>query len=111
MSGEVTPFRIRIPERELRDLREGLERTRWPEGETVTDWSQGVPLTYLRVLCGYWADNYDWGVGEMRVHGIKKLLAGARGTTERPPPVPHGDRGAGDPLPPRPLAAPRRPPA
>ena len=49
------PFRIEIPEAELADLRQRLSRTRWPEPETVADWSQGIPLAYVRELCGYWA--------------------------------------------------------
>jgi hypothetical protein len=28
------------------DLRSRLAQTRWPERETVDDWSQGVPLAY-----------------------------------------------------------------
>jgi hypothetical protein len=38
------------------DLRRRLRQTRWPEREPVVGWSQGVPLDYLRELCGYWAD-------------------------------------------------------
>ena len=60
MSDEVTPFRIEVSEADLRDLRQRLKRTRWPERETVEDWSQGVPLAYLRELCRYWGDGYDW---------------------------------------------------
>ena len=43
-----------MPEAQLADLRERLERTRWPEREPVDDWSQGVPLGYMRELCDYW---------------------------------------------------------
>jgi epoxide hydrolase len=57
---EVMPFLIDVPEAVLADLRDRLTRTRWPEPATVPDWSQGVPLDYLRELCGYWADGYDW---------------------------------------------------
>jgi len=60
MSDEVTPFRIEVSDADLRDLRQRLERTRWPERETVEDWSQGVPLAYLRELCRNWGDGYDW---------------------------------------------------
>ena len=60
MSDEVRGFRLAVPEAELRDLRDRLGRTRWPESATVDDWSQGVPLGYLRELCRYWADGYDW---------------------------------------------------
>jgi epoxide hydrolase len=68
MSDEVTTFRIEIPETDLRDLRERLGRTRWPEEETVEDWSQGVPRGYIQELCGYWADGYDWRATEARLN-------------------------------------------
>jgi epoxide hydrolase len=65
---EVVPFRIDVPEAELADLRRRLRQTRWPEREPVADWSQGVPLAYLRELCGYWADRYDWRATEVRLN-------------------------------------------
>jgi epoxide hydrolase len=65
---EVTPFRIEVPEDALGDLRERLGRTRWPEAETVDDWSQGVPLSYLRELCRHWAEDYDWRATERRLN-------------------------------------------
>jgi pimeloyl-ACP methyl ester carboxylesterase len=70
---EVTPFRIDIPDAELRDLRERLLRTRWPEVETVDDWSQGVPLGYLQELCRYWADGYDWRATEGRLNDLPQF--------------------------------------
>ncbi|MDD9370267.1 MAG: epoxide hydrolase, partial [Acidimicrobiales bacterium] len=48
----------------IADLRDRLARTRWPEPETVDDWSQGVPLAYMRDLCDYWADGYDFGLAD-----------------------------------------------
>ena len=93
MSDEVMPFCIEVSEAELCDLRHRLERTRWPERETVEDWSQGVPLAYLRELCRYWADGYDWRATEARLNALPQFR------TEH--------RRARHPLPPRPLAAPR----
>jgi pimeloyl-ACP methyl ester carboxylesterase len=60
MSAPVTPFSVNIPQSELDDLQERLARTRWPEAETVTDWSQGIPLSYARELAEYWGTDYDW---------------------------------------------------
>jgi epoxide hydrolase len=37
-----------------------IARTRWPEQETCSDWSQGMPLAYTRELAAYWATDYDW---------------------------------------------------
>jgi pimeloyl-ACP methyl ester carboxylesterase len=65
---EVTPFRIEVPQDALGDLRGRLGRTRWPEAETVDDWSQGVPLSYLRELCRHWAEDYDWRATERQLN-------------------------------------------
>ena len=73
MSDDVTSFRIEIPDADLDDLRDRLHRTRWPEAETVDDWSQGVPLAYLRDLCEYWADGYDWRATEARLNALPQF--------------------------------------
>jgi epoxide hydrolase len=61
MDGAIRPFRVETDGRQIDDLRARLARTRWPEVEPVSDWSQGVPSAYLRELCEYWADEYDMG--------------------------------------------------
>lgn len=57
-----------IPEAELENLRDRLALTRWPEAETVDDWSQGVPLHYLQQLTSYWREGYDWRAFERRLN-------------------------------------------
>ena len=52
-------FQADITDAQIADLRDRLARTRWPEPETVDGWSQGIPLSYTRELCEYWADEYD----------------------------------------------------
>ena len=69
----MIPFRIDIPEAELTDLRDRLLRTRWPDEEPVADWSQGVPLAYLRELCDYWATGYDWRATERRLNAFPQF--------------------------------------
>jgi pimeloyl-ACP methyl ester carboxylesterase len=66
----ITDAPLAVPDQELDDLRERLARTRWPEPETVDDWSQGIPLAYVRELCGYWADGYDWRATERRLNDL-----------------------------------------
>ena len=44
----------------LDDLKQRLARTRWPERETVSDGSQGVPLAKMHVLVDYWRSGYNW---------------------------------------------------
>jgi pimeloyl-ACP methyl ester carboxylesterase len=59
MSSEITPFEVRIDNATIEDLRRRLAATRWPDGETTGDWSQGIPLAYTRELCRHWQHDYD----------------------------------------------------
>jgi pimeloyl-ACP methyl ester carboxylesterase len=60
MDNEIKPYRISVGQDVLDDLRSRLRKTRWPEAELVDDWSQGVPLGWIKDICGYWAEHYDW---------------------------------------------------
>ncbi|HXW46251.1 MAG TPA: epoxide hydrolase [Streptosporangiaceae bacterium] len=74
MSDDISPFKIDVPESQLDDLRRRLEQTRWPEAETVRDWSQGVPLDYARALCDYWRTDYDWRRCEASLNALPQFL-------------------------------------
>jgi epoxide hydrolase len=69
----VEPFRIDVPDAELDDLRQRLDVASWPERETVDDWSQGVPLDYMKELCVYWATGYDWRATEARLNALPQF--------------------------------------
>ncbi|EHR60191.1 epoxide hydrolase family protein [Saccharomonospora cyanea] len=73
------PFHLDVSESELADLRRRLRATRWPDPEPVDDWSQGVPLAYLRELCGYWADEYDARRVERRLGALPQYLVNLGG--------------------------------
>jgi pimeloyl-ACP methyl ester carboxylesterase len=60
MTTAIEPFRIAIGDDVLDELRSRLRNTRWPEAEPVNDWSQGMPLSWIREMCNYWAERYDW---------------------------------------------------
>lgn len=56
---DLTPFTVSIDDTVIQDLKSRLNATRWPDEETVDDWTQGVPLAYQKQLIAYWADEYD----------------------------------------------------
>jgi len=62
------PFVVGFGDDAIADLRARLTRTRWPERETVDDWSQGVPLAYARELCRYWAEEYNFVAAQERLN-------------------------------------------
>ena len=76
MPTAIEPFAIAVPDEVLADLKSRLRHTRWPEAEPVADWSQGAPLNWIRDVCHYWAETYDWRARE------KALNRFAQFTTE-----------------------------
>jgi epoxide hydrolase len=57
---EIRLFRIDIPQPDLDDLTDRLDRTRWPSEIPGVGWDRGVPLDYLKELAEYWRTSYDW---------------------------------------------------
>jgi pimeloyl-ACP methyl ester carboxylesterase len=70
----MRPFRIDFPEAELTELRSRINATKWPERETVTDESQGVPLATIQELARYWATDYDWRKCEAKLNALPQFM-------------------------------------
>ncbi len=73
MRNAISPFRIAVSDDVLEDLRTRLRRTRWPEAELVDDWSQGAPLQWIKDVCQYWAETYDWRQREARLNRFSQF--------------------------------------
>jgi epoxide hydrolase len=66
----IEAYKIAIAEEVLEDLRSRLANTRWPDRETVNDWSQGAPLERVKSLCNYWRQSYNWRKCEARLNSL-----------------------------------------
>lgn len=75
----IRPFRIRIPQADLDDLRDRLARTRWPAGPPGEDWSDGVPLGFLRALAEHWRTDYDWQAQQERLNAFPQFCTAVDG--------------------------------
>jgi pimeloyl-ACP methyl ester carboxylesterase len=75
----IRPFRIDVPQADLDDLRDRLERTRWPDELPGVGWNYGVPLAYLRELADYWRTGYDWRAQEARLNAIPQFTTAIDG--------------------------------
>ena len=71
---DARPFRAGFPEEEIAELRRRIAATRWPERETVTDDSQGVPLAMMQELARYWGADYDWRKCEGNLNALPNFL-------------------------------------
>ena len=71
---QIRPFTLAVPQAQIDDLHARINMTRWPEKETVDDWSQGVPLARLRGLVDYWRHGYDWRACEARLNAFGQFV-------------------------------------
>lgn len=69
----ITPFRIDIPQSQLDDLHDRLDRTRWPDELPGVGWEYGIPLNYIKELADYWRHPYDWRVHEKRLNSFPQF--------------------------------------
>ena len=76
---EINPFMIQISNDDLEDLKRRLLSTRWPEKETVEDWSQGIPLSYIKEISDYWLNEYDWRSREEYYNSFPQFITNIEG--------------------------------
>ncbi len=71
---QIRPFTLAIPQVQLDILHTRLDNARWPERETVADWSQGVPLAALQSFVQHWRHSYDWRRCEERLNSLEQHI-------------------------------------
>ena len=70
----IRPFEVGFPAEDVAELRRRINATRWPERETVTDDSQGVPLALMQDLAAYWGTDYDWRKCEVKLNSLPQFI-------------------------------------
>jgi len=57
---DIRSFKIEVSDAVLKDLRERLGRTRFPDEVPDTGWEYGTNLAYMKELIEYWRNRYEW---------------------------------------------------
>ncbi len=69
----IETFQLPYSERAVEDLRDRLARTRWPDTIPDSGWEYGFDLEYLRRICRYWREEFDWKAEIERLKGLQHL--------------------------------------
>ena len=75
----MEPFKIEIEDSVLIDLKQRLANTRWPGELENSFWEYGTNLSYVKELCGYWLNEFDWRTQEQRINCFSNYLASVSG--------------------------------
>ncbi len=70
----IRPFKVHISNADLKDFRERIKSTRWPDKETVADAAQGAQLSNLQELVRYWGTKYDWRNAEAKLNAYPQFM-------------------------------------
>ena len=70
----IQPYRVHIPDADLKDFRKRIQETRWPDMETVADHSQGAKLSEVKGLVQYWGTGYDWKKAEAKLNAYPQFI-------------------------------------
>ena len=75
----IRPFKVRVPQSQIDDLRRRIAATRWPDKETADDASQGTQLARMQDLLRYWGNGYDWRKVEARLNSYPQFVTNIDG--------------------------------
>lgn len=69
----ITPFKIKIPQKQIDDLKQRLSQTRWPP-VISDDWSRGQPVSFIKELTQQWLKQYDWRKHEKHLNSYPQFM-------------------------------------
>ena len=78
-SEPIVPFKIHVPDEVLRDLKERLARTRFPDEIEGAGWEYGADLRYMKELVAYWRVKYDWRKHEAELNKFDQFTTNIDG--------------------------------
>jgi pimeloyl-ACP methyl ester carboxylesterase len=80
-SESLTPFKVEISEEKVAALRARLAQTIWPDEIDNDNWQYGTNLTFIKRICRYWAEEFDWRIWEAKLNAYPQFLAQVGGLT------------------------------
>ncbi len=69
----IKPFKIAIGDDQLKDLKDRLAHTRFPDQLDNAGWDYGVELGYVKKVVDYWRDKYDWRAEEKKLNELPQF--------------------------------------
>jgi microsomal epoxide hydrolase len=71
----IAPFTFHVPDATLANIRERVATYPWHEMPDDGGWDYGTNLDYLKELCAYWIDGFDWRAQETRINSFSNYKA------------------------------------
>lgn len=72
-------FRVEVPDETLAHIRAAVAGYRWHEMPDDGGWAYGTNLDYLKSLCAYWVDEFDWRKQEAAINRFSHFVSPVQG--------------------------------
>ena len=69
------PFRIDVPDETLKRIRAKVAGYTWHEMPHDGGWAYGTNLDYMKELCAYWLEEFDWRAQEAAINRFSHFTA------------------------------------
>ncbi len=76
---QVKPFKINVPEDKLISIQQRVADFPWRQIPELEDWEYGSNIDYMRELCDYWINHFDWRVHEAKCNAFNQFVADVDG--------------------------------
>ena len=71
----VNPFQFEVPEDVLENILRRVADYPWHEMPDDGGWDYGTNLEYLKGLCAYWIDGFDWYAQQAKINSFSNFKA------------------------------------
>ena len=71
----IRPFHIAVPDETLDRIRAKVAGYAWHEMPADGGWAYGTNLDYMKALCAYWLEDFDWRVQEAALNRFAQFTA------------------------------------
>lgn len=76
----ATPYQLSIGDAQLKELKDRLVRTRWPDEPDAQPWSTGVDSTWMRRVAQHWSTTFDWATQQSKLNAFPQFTADIGGS-------------------------------
>jgi pimeloyl-ACP methyl ester carboxylesterase len=75
----LSPYKVELPQRRLDAVRDAVAAFDWsgvPVFDHIGDaWAAGTSTAFLRRLCAYWTEGFDWRAQEAAINRFPQIMA------------------------------------
>ena len=75
----ITDFNVNFTEKEISPIYQKIKDYPWNSIPDLEGWEHGTNKTYLKELCDYWINGFDWQKHEVEINKFQNFVSNVDG--------------------------------